>query len=179
MTFGKASEVSAAGKKSEITDISTTSLDGVPLASMTNTYTTGNYVVIGDGSYLTARKDYIVAKATKTGFETSATGKEGIFKTVVYCALNANNGINIEGGTAPGGEPSVSGFPLRDGTSHQETSPYSKNSYKISSLNHDVWVSYEIVSTDYAILLTDTNHSKAYPLGSYGNGVYVTQMTWE
>lgn len=179
LTFGKASEVSAAGKKSEITDISTTSLDGVPLASMTNTYTTGNYVVIGDGSYLTARKDYIVAKATKTGFETSATGKEGIFKTVVYCALNANNGINIEGGTAPGGEPSVSGFPLRDGTSHQETSPYSKNSYKISSLNHDVWVSYEIVSTDYAILLTDTNHSKAYPLGSYGNGVYVTQMTWE
>lgn len=159
------------GKVSENADITKAILEATTLSQY------NGYIIVGDGSYLTARKDYVVAKATKTGFKDSAFGYDGVFKTVVY--TNVKGPMNIEGGTSPGGEPSVSGFPLRDGTDASICSPYSKNAYKIGTSERYVWVSYEFVSTDFAILLCQTGHSAAYPLCSYGQGVYVSGLTGE
>lgn len=163
------------GKITNIADIAIANLRYTP----TDGETYSGFLYIGDGKYTTARKDYVSSYATKTGFINSGYGYEGVFKTVIYTTLGADNKnyINIEGGTAPGGEPSVSGFPLRDGTSSDETNPYSKNAYKDG--NSYYWVSYEIVSTDFAILLCRNNHSSSYPLCSYGQGIYIEGITWE
>lgn len=125
--------------------------------------------------FRTARKDYVTAYATKGGM-TSLAGYEGVFKTVVIAYKNKNKSdeyqINIEGGTAAGGEPNVSGFPLRDATQDKR---YSKNAYKYTDgrKNFYAWVTYEIVSTDFAILLHKQNYSENYPTSSYGQIIYL------
>ena len=141
--------------------------------------------LVGDGSYLTARKDYITAYASKTGFKESKNGYEGIFKTIVYVKDDkCTYCINIEGGTAAGGQPNVSGFPLRDATSADDPTGagrYSKTCYNINGSNNkhnQVFVSYEIISEDWAILLCNHNHSKDYPLNSYGGSAYVTKQNY-
>ena len=165
------------GKVSAIDDIaSLTFTDN----QKTGNYTSGSFIFVGDGSAYTASKEYVAARASKNGFTTSNDGYEGIFKTVVYTTSEqGKNHINIEGGTAPGGEPSVSGFPLRDGTSDKETSPYSKNAYHIPDTTNYVWVTYEIVSTDFSILLARNNHSSTYALNSYGQCIKITAISWE
>ena len=68
-----------------------------------------------------------------------------------------------------GGEPTVSGFPVRDGESAQ----YSKNAYHIPDTDKEnIWVSYEIVSTNWAVLLREKVNSKNYPRSSYGQATY-------
>ena len=73
----------------------------------------------------------------------------------------------MQGGTAKGGEPNVDGFPLRDG----DTTSYSKNCYKISS-GHNIWVSYEIVTSDNAMMYWFKDNTQDYPLFSYGQTTY-------
>lgn len=167
--------------RNTISDIAKTNLE----VKGNNDYTINNDIIVGDGSYLTARKDYITAYASKTGFEESKNGYEGVFKTIVYVKDdNCTYCINIEGGTAAGGQPNVSGFPLRDATSADDPTGagrYSKTCYNINRSNdkhNQVFVSYEIISEDWAILLCNHNHSKDYPLNSYGGSAYVTKQNY-
>ena len=150
--------------------------------------------------FMTASKDYVTAYATRgniDGFTSSDNGYEGIFKTVIIAyknsnySVNENNNwvvkysendktekspINIEGGTTEGGEPTVSGFPVRDATSDPR---YSKNMYCDTSDYFYYWVSYEIVS-DWAVLQHKTNYSSKYPKHSYGQLLYLyNYSTWE
>ena len=128
----------------------------------------------------TARKDYVSAYADKSvdsvSLDTSELGYEGIFKTVLVTSLNTNNQINVEGGTAEGGEPIVSGFPLRDATSDH---CYAKNPYYCGSIdggpNSFVWISYDLI-TDWAYLELSSNYSKTYPKASYGQLIYVRNL---
>lgn len=152
------------------------------------------YLIIGDGLITTSRKDYVKAYATKSGMTKSANGYEGIFKTVIYSyrdtLRNESTGwqtqknhsdyqINAEGGTAEGGRPIVSGFPLRDATNDIR---YSKTQYYNNGTGGDkcyVWVSYEIVS-DFAYLQHRTNYSSKYPKHSFGEFMYLFEYsTWE
>ena len=120
----------------------------------------------------------------------SKNGYEGIFKTIVYVKDdNCTYCINIEGGTAAGGQPNVSGFPLRDATSADDPTGagrysktcYIKNNEIRDNVNYNtdqVFVSYEIISEDWAVLLCNHNHSKDYPLNSYGGSAYVTKQNY-
>lgn len=163
-----------------VADISSTQIN----KRGTQSYTAGSDIVIGDGNYTDARKDYITAYAQKTGFVDSANGYEGIFKTIVYIKSNGQvNCINIEGGTAPGGQPNVDGFPLRDATSEKDPNGagrYSKNCYVIDGDTRKtfVFVSYEIISNNWAILLCNANHSTDYPLNDYGGTAYITKQNF-
>ena len=122
------------------------------------------------------------------------------------CQYKNNNyyyAINIEGGTAPGGQPNVSGFPLRDATSENDPNGagrYSKNAYNLGGGKRQiqgqwgqtqdedilegtqypgqnfVWVSYEIISSNWAILVCRSNHGREYPLNNYGDIAYLTSI---
>ncbi|MBR5645402.1 MAG: hypothetical protein IKX23_02025 [Treponema sp.] len=148
------------------------------------TYVANSDIIVGDGNYTAARKDYITAYATKSGFTDSANGYEGIFKTIVYItSSNQARIINIEGGTAPGGQSCVFGFPLKDATDENDSTNagrYSKNCYVVdgNTRKNFVFVSYEILSKDWAVLICNANHSRVYPLNDYGGSVYVTAMTY-
>lgn len=129
--------------------------------------------------YMESRKDYITAYATKNG-DKSAAGYEGIFKTVIiFFKSNTKNQINVQGGTAAAGEPSICGFPLRDATNDNR---FSKNAYyfELNDQNYFAWVSYDIISTNFAILQHRSNYSSNYGKNSYGGIVYLHNFsTWE
>lgn len=179
----------ATGGTAETSDYHTSSrhvLDDITTTNLnkrgTQTYTANSDIIVGDGKYTTARKDYITAYATKSGFTDSANGFEGIFKTIVYIESKANvSSLNVEGGTSPGGQPNVFGFPLRDATDEDDpdgAGRYSKNCYIITSRTKFVFVSYEIISNDWAILLCGGNHARSYPLNSYGGSAYITKQNF-
>lgn len=162
-------------------DASTTA-DGLNLskATLTEIKPDNNHIFVIDDTfqqgnqnvgYESASKKYVKAQALKTNFKDSAEGIEGVFKTLVYLSYDNSDGVNIEGGTAKGGEPNLSGFPLRDATTDIR---YSKNPYFITG-NYYAWVSYEIVS-DYALLIHKGNYSKNYPKGSYGQILYAKKF---
>lgn len=170
-------------KRSKIEDAENTDLE---FSTGGTTYTSD--IIIGDATYTSARKDYISCYATKTGFTQSKNGMEGVFRTVVYIHTEdkRNNNyyaINIEGGTAPGGQPNVDGFPLRDATDENDPNGagrYSKNAYNLSDSQtpgqNFVWVSYEIISSNWAILVCRSNHGREYPLNNYGDIAYLTSI---
>lgn len=150
-----------------------------------------NFVIVGDGLLTTARKDYVTAYAKKTNFTSSSNGYEGVFKTVI-CSANRDGVLNIEGGTAKGGEANVNGFPVKDATKDIR---YSKNMYQIEEagqyynnrgnltsgdITNNYWISYEIVSTKWAILQHRSNYSCNYPWSSYGEYTYMYWFSsWE
>ena len=144
------------------------------------TFTSGgteyeNFVIVGDGLLTTARKDYVTAYAKKTNFTDSSNGYEGVFKTVI-CSAGRNGALNIEGGTAKGGEANVNGFPVKDATTDIR---YSKNMYQENETDN-YWISYEIISTHWAILQHRGNYSTNYPWSSYGEYTYMYKFsTWE
>lgn len=154
-----------------IADIATATLD----ADFTGTTYSG-YVIVGDGSYTNARKDYVAATGTKTGFTKSDIGTEGVFKTVLYMIYDSNVQINVEGGTRKGGMPSISGFPLRDAPSDMR---FSKNAYWDSSKRAWVWNSYEMLS-EWALLIHKGNYSRDYPTAVYGQANYIYRyLCWD
>lgn len=172
-------------KHSDIEDVDMTSLQ---VTTGGSAYT--SIINVGDVSndtarYKTARKDYVTAYATKTdvlNFESSDAGYEGVFKTVIL-AKHRNGGygkqINIEGGTAPGGEAKVSGFPLRDATADYR---YAKNCYCVTGDGdtYYAWVSYEIISTNWAVLQVRNNFSTTYAKHSYGQILMLNNFSsWE
>lgn len=154
-----------------------------------------NFVIVGDGLLTTARKDYVTAYATKTlsgqSFKQSENGYEGVFKTVI-CSAYRDGVLNIEGGTAKGGEANVNGFPVKDATKDIR---YSKNMYQVTeagkkyndrgqlqnaNISNNYWISYEIVSTKWAILQHRSNYSCNYPWSSYGEYTYMYWFSsWE
>lgn len=170
-----------------VTNIADIASTGLTLSSGGEEYE--GYFAVGDGSIYSARKDYVTAYATKTGFIQSENGYEGVFKTLVYDYNENDNSktyraqISIEGGTAKGGEPSVSGFPLRDAPQDYR---YSKNAYfdaYNSSTNTGssrwIWVSYEIVS-DWSFLQHRKSYSTNYPSSSYGQMLALYNFSnWE
>ena len=163
-----------------LADITTTNIN----KRGATTIAQGKDIIIGDGNYTAARKDYITAYATKTGFTDSENGYEGVFKTIVYYTSNTQRRIvNVEGGTAPGGQSCVFGFPLKDATDENDPTNagrYSKNMYVVdgNTRRNFVFVTYEIVSEDWAILLCNNNHSRIYPLNSYGGATYITAINY-
>lgn len=179
-TFNDGANSSTRCSMSEIPDATESDLSATSgFTAVMQSDNTGKILIVGDGSYETACKDYVTAYATLDSAKTdggismtqSANGAEGVFKTVVY-VTNYENGqgqLSIEGGTAPGGEPKVAGFPVRDGESEQ----YSKNAYAIND-SESIWVSYDIVSTKWAILLRRKNNTKNYPISSYGQATFTS-----
>lgn len=167
------------GTYSDIKNVAKTSMSAAP----DNTYTLGQWIVVGDGLYTTARKDYVYAKATSTtavsGMAASDTGYEGVFKTLVqYYNASSQGQIQIQGGTFNGGMPSIPGFPLRDAVSGTTSQRYNQNSYQASanSLDH-YWVTYDIVS-EYSILSVrgTNNWSVTYNYGAYGQISYIVRI---
>lgn len=172
--------------KSSLPDIDMTSLSSNESYTLYSTSIKVGDVTDDTNRFKTSRKDYVTAYATKTGFTDSSHGYEGVFKTVIIMYNNngnnkpANLQINIEGGTATGGEPNVSGFPLKDATTDNR---YSKNAYLYQEEDEKdffAWISYEIVSTNFAVLQHRTNYSSSYPSLSYGQLLYLYKFsTWE
>lgn len=156
-----------------------------------NEYSTIFTVGDAEGDIYKPRKDYFAAMAQKTHtfkdssgnnvVQTSGTSYEGAFRSVLVVnqqdKKDGDKQLNVEGGTARGGRPSYSGFPLRDGASNA----YSKNMYydesvtlTSSSYHPWVWCSYELLTEDICLLLRFANdNSSTYPLVSYGEGVYL------
>ena len=50
---------------------------------------------------------------------------------------------------------------------------------RIPNTTNYVWVTYEIVSKDFSILLARNNHSSTYALNSYGQCIRITAISWE
>lgn len=156
-------------KRSMLSDIKKEDLNSVSLSNVTTRF------VVGDTTYTSARKDYIIAQAEKGDLGSSQKNYEGVFRTVVYITKGSFDiwsknkvAINIEGGTSKGGEPFYDGFPLKDGTEKNVFSPYSKNMYKMETSSDYVWNSYEILNNDVALLISGANYSQDYPYVSYG-----------
>lgn len=108
------------------------------LPSAGTSYTNGSIFAGGNGNYKKSCKQIFAAQATANG-QTSATGSEGVFQTVVQfyapygdtgqCGAQATdrNHFSIRGTTSWAGEPYISPFPLRDS---QIGSPYLKRCYR-------------------------------------------------
>ena len=137
-------------------------------------YTIDQWIIVGDGEYNSARKDYVSAQATAptaaSTMSASALGYEGVFKTVVHY-LGESSQIQIQGGTFNGGMPSIPGFPLRDAVSGTDSQRYNQNTYRPAGNNetNHYWVTYDIIS-EYSILSVKgaSGWSREYSYGSYG-----------
>lgn len=72
-------------------------------------------VTIGDGSYTTAQRIYIKARASKTGYTDSDIGHEGAYKTT--CRMtgegNTTRTYYTRGSNNGGGQVTIPGFPIR------------------------------------------------------------------
>lgn len=156
-----------------------------------NEYSTIFTVGDAEGDIYKPRKDYFAAMAQKTHtfkdssgknvVQTSGTSYEGAFRSVLVVNQQKKNDgdkqLNVEGGTARGGRPSYSGFPLRDG----ESNAYSKNMYydedvtlTSSSYHPWVWCSYELLTEEICLLLRFANdNSSTYPIINYGECTYL------
>lgn len=137
-----------------------------------------SFVIVGDGKLNTSRRDYIKAYAKKTNFADSTNGFEGIFKTLVlHYESGGKDIITIEGGTAAGGMPVISGFPLRDATLDRR---YGKNAHTPTGTNNKkvwYWISYEIVS-DFSEMGKVGNYTQNYYLTSYGLCTHIYNVAW-
>lgn len=156
---------------SEIPDLSSSELSG---SNLSNELPKNHIIIVGDGSYETARKDYVIAQASldynNQNMEKSSYGIEGAFKTVIYSKnYDGNAQFSIEGGTSNYGAPSVAGFPVKDGPG--SPSAYSKNAYHIAD-KENIFVSYDFVSTNWSVLLRERNNSKNYGRSDYGQATY-------
>lgn len=126
-------------------------------------------IIIGDGEYKTARKDYVIAQASRQNMSNSEKGIEGAFKTVIYSKnYQGENQFNIEGGVQTYGASSIAGFPVKDGPG--TPSAYSKNAFHIEN-QKNIFVSYEFVSS-WFVLLRESANSKNYGYSEYGQATY-------
>ncbi len=137
------------------------------------------FIIAGDGQLNSSRRDYITAFASKTDFDDSENGFEGIFKTVViHYESGGKDIITIEGGTAAGGMPIYSGFPLRDATLDKR---YGKNAYTPQSGTNNkkvwYWHSYEIVS-QFSEMGKVGNYTQNYYSTSYGLTTHIYNVAW-
>ena len=162
----------ANGKISAIADVAKASITA---PSISYSQSQGQWIIIGDGEYDTARKDYVSAKATApTNASTmadSSIGYEGVFKTVVNYKGHGSQ-IQIQGGTFNGGMPSIPGFPLRDAVQGPDSRRYNQNTYRPATATADndhYWVTYDIIS-EYSILsvYNQRRWSEKYSYGEYG-----------
>lgn len=160
------------GVKSIITTLSAITSATLTGLSTETDYTNNTAFVLGDGSLLTSRRDYVAASATKTNFTNSGKGYEGAFKTVYVFANNSNSygNIRVEGSNVSSGMPTISGFPLRDADPDVR---YGKFMYEPDgSGTTGYWISYEVIS-DISIIPVRSNWAYNYTKGSYGNISYV------
>lgn len=115
---------------------SATTISSLPSAG--TSYTKDSIFAGGNGNYKKSCRQIFAAQATANG-QTSATGSEGVFQSVVQfyapygdsgqCGEQATdrNHFSIRGTTGWAGEPYISPFPLRDS---QIGSPYLKRCYR-------------------------------------------------
>jgi len=137
------------------------------------------FIIMGDGKLNTSRRDYVTAFAKKTEFDDSVNGFEGVFKTVViHYESGSKDIITIEGGTAAGGMPIYSGFPLRDATLDKR---YGKNAYTPQSGTNNkkvwYWHSYEIVS-QFSEMGKVGNYTQTYFSTTYGLTTHIANASW-
>lgn len=97
-------------------------------------------LALGSGSYDKSYKGIVTATATKDNFETSSSGKEGVFQTVLLIDNCGRTNLSIRGTTMRDSEPRIYPFPLRDA---KNGTPYLRRAYKLE--NNYYWVSYEIL----------------------------------
>lgn len=176
---GGTSKYDSKGKYSDIYNKATSAM-----TTANQAYEMGQRIIVGDGSYTTARKDYVTAQAfAPTDASTMATspfGYEGVFKTVVhYNRNNQTSQVQIQGGTFNGGMPSIPGFPLRDAVSGTGSQRYNQNCYRTEndSANH-YWVTYDIIS-EFSILsvINSGGWSQIYSYGNYGQYMYLSGIS--
>ena len=132
----------------------------------------------GTGDYAKSCKQYIVAKATKTGFTDSGYGAEAVWQSVVHFVNPTRNGgaslaglgdkyndFSIRGASGSGMQPYYTPYPLRLSLL---SCPYLRRTYlerkDVANSNDYYWVSYEIFLTS-----TVSGH------GSRGNNFTWTQ----
>jgi len=179
-------------------DIETT-LSGLIPAPTAGTYTIGTYrnfmgwaltSLAGDNTLLKsdgtagaidARKDYIGAKATRTGLDGSASGYEGAFKTVVvYRGISglitrgSGNWLKIEATNTRNGAVTIAGFPMW----YNDMDGYgSKYAYRNGGANTDDWIfiTWEIVSEFWQVSPLAINANPPGALFNNGTG----DNSWE
>lgn len=178
---GKVTGTSVANSTQSNLWSATTTLTDLDPSGITANKTYNGYFVVGDGELLTARRDFVKAQATKTGFTSSDDSYEGVFKTLVTCYVDQNckndwNGgvdakfLEIQGGSGAGGMPAYGGFPIRDA---EEGKGHDKCAYVYVENRQFVWQTYEIVST-WWILPYNGNYTSQYYWAGYGynNHIY-------
>jgi hypothetical protein len=131
-------------------------IDVVTLTVINPTQSYSSPITIGDESLYTARKDYVAAQATKSGFTPSTAGYEGVFKSLIIYRLQTDKAyFRLEGATIYGSSSHIAGFPLRI---NDMTGKYILYAYTGTSEKADykdfIWISYEIVSVWYQCGLT-------------------------
>jgi hypothetical protein len=131
---------------------------------------------------LEASKSYVIGTATRNG--TTATGYEGVFRTVI--ALNYNNPgdeynfMLVEGSNIKNGMPSIAGFPVRDA---EETGDnrFVKAFYRDGDERY--WVSTEVMAEWYFLYWNTGGHLYAngevnnYLMVGYGDLTYAYNLT--
>ena len=125
--------------------------------------TPSGILTIGDTAINTARKDYIVAEATRTAnnMSPSARGREGAFKTViVYRNVDqqGNRWVKYEGTNVHNGPTTIDGFPMSNNDMSGKSSKYAFRNGNQGNTADWVWISWEVVSDFWHVgLATDGN----------------------
>ena len=154
----------------------------IPVATLSASVGTdrsySTYLIIGDGSLVTSRKDYVAAQGIRTDFTSSSNGYEGVFKTTFIHYKPQNNHtvsyLILQGAMTDGGQATISGFPLHDADSDER---FGKEMYVNTTTNTWYWVSYDIIST-YIGKGHHGNYAKNSVSGAYGNLTYVYNQAW-
>ena len=174
---GTGSDSGGTGTRYTVTTVNFTSAkDFYDSQNTKNDYT--NIFAAGTGDYKTSCKQYIVAKATKTGFTDSGYGAEAVWQSVVHFVNPTRDGgaslagfgdkyndFSIRGASGSGMQPYYTPYPLRLSLL---SCPYLRRTYlerkDVANSNDYYWVSYEIFLTS-----TVSGH------GSRGNNFTWTQ----
>ncbi|MDR0374847.1 MAG: hypothetical protein LBH85_03900 [Treponema sp.] len=163
-------------------------------------YLSPSIITIGDHDLYTARKDYVAAKAVKTGFTDSEVEYEGVFKSLIVYRLETYRTINessekkmlgnadesnylkLEGATIANASSSIAGFPLKNNDMTGRYSLYMRKKTSLVDKYVDfVWISYEITSEWYQCAVVVSNKTlieDGKPTFSHVNSGY-TGSDWE
>jgi hypothetical protein len=169
-------------------------------------YTNNALLEIGDNSLYTARKDYIVAEATRAGLARSDRGYEGAFKTLIIfrnfvittqthqhpgwthtgnAAINMNTSLThflrLEAANTDGGAVTIAGFPMKynDMTGKSARNFYRNPNTNAGANNVDwIWISWEMVSDFWHVPMIDNSPLPFYKLNSPQNGDSYGSWDW-
>jgi hypothetical protein len=167
--------------------------------SLTGSHNSGVVFPVGDDIIMTARKDYVAAEASRSGFteeDASGRGYEGVFKTAVFFRGRTNSALVapttgtgiplIQGNSQATGVSVISGFPLKDNpivNDRDEFQMFSKHMYRAGQSGGNpnyiywAWISWEIITDWWEISCIDvTSGTKSFQnnggVSQYNQGSY-------